>query len=244
MKIKKIKLTNFRRFTDLTIEGLPETVKLVVMIGPNGSGKSSIFDALLRYKNEISRSNTSSPDSYYIKCGALKGDYRDPEVFFHDSNLDDRELRKRWLRVRSSYRHDVGHIPTSRDSQDRHLGGESRLRRLDWDDSDFSLNYGHILDEWIESTLAEESRNMDPGDRENLIYGELRDAIEGLFKDHQLTLKSLGSKKYDKIFQFDKGMSHGFTYENLSSGEKAALDILLDLFVFKTEFSKYCLLHR
>ena len=40
MKIKSIKLSDFKRFTDLTIEGLPETAKLVVMIGPNGSGKS------------------------------------------------------------------------------------------------------------------------------------------------------------------------------------------------------------
>ena len=33
MKIKSIKLKDFKRFTDLTIEGLPETAKLVVMIG-------------------------------------------------------------------------------------------------------------------------------------------------------------------------------------------------------------------
>ena len=46
MKIKSIKLKDFKRFTDLTIEGLPETAKLVVMIGPNGCGKSSVFDAL------------------------------------------------------------------------------------------------------------------------------------------------------------------------------------------------------
>ena len=46
MKIKSINLKDFKRFTDLTIDGLPETAKLVVMIGPNGSGKSSVFDAL------------------------------------------------------------------------------------------------------------------------------------------------------------------------------------------------------
>ena len=46
MKIKSIKLKNFKRFTDLTIEGLSETAKLVVMIGPNGCGKSSVFDAM------------------------------------------------------------------------------------------------------------------------------------------------------------------------------------------------------
>ena len=46
MKIKSIKLKHFKRFTDLTIEGLPEKAKLVVMIGPNGCGKSSVFDAI------------------------------------------------------------------------------------------------------------------------------------------------------------------------------------------------------
>ena len=46
MKIKSIHLKDFKRFTDLTIEGLPETAKLVVMIGSNGCGKSSVFDAL------------------------------------------------------------------------------------------------------------------------------------------------------------------------------------------------------
>ena len=39
MKIKSIKLEGFKRFTDLKIEGIPETAKLVVMIGPNGCGK-------------------------------------------------------------------------------------------------------------------------------------------------------------------------------------------------------------
>ena len=46
MSIQAIHLQNFKRFTDLKIEGIPDTAKLVLLIGANGSGKSSIFDAL------------------------------------------------------------------------------------------------------------------------------------------------------------------------------------------------------
>jgi len=45
MKISKIHLTNFKRFTDLLIDNIPSTSKLVLLIGSNGSGKSSLFDA-------------------------------------------------------------------------------------------------------------------------------------------------------------------------------------------------------
>jgi energy-coupling factor transporter ATP-binding protein EcfA2 len=46
MRIQSIHLQNFKRFTDLKIEGIPEIAKLVLLIGANGSGKSSVFDAL------------------------------------------------------------------------------------------------------------------------------------------------------------------------------------------------------
>jgi AAA15 family ATPase/GTPase len=48
MKIKSLQLKNFKRFTDLTIEGIPENARLVLLIGSNGSGKSSVFDAFNR----------------------------------------------------------------------------------------------------------------------------------------------------------------------------------------------------
>lgn len=44
MKIKRLELKNFKRFTDLVIDNIPETAKLVLLIGANGSGKSSVFD--------------------------------------------------------------------------------------------------------------------------------------------------------------------------------------------------------
>lgn len=45
MKITSLHLTNFKRFTDLKIEGIPATSNLVLLIGSNGSGKSCVFDA-------------------------------------------------------------------------------------------------------------------------------------------------------------------------------------------------------
>jgi AAA15 family ATPase/GTPase len=45
MKITRLELVNFKRFTHLTLEGIPEHAKLVLLVGANGSGKSSVFDA-------------------------------------------------------------------------------------------------------------------------------------------------------------------------------------------------------
>ena len=45
MRIKSVELKNFKRFTHLTVEGIPSTAKLIVLVGPNGSGKTSFFEA-------------------------------------------------------------------------------------------------------------------------------------------------------------------------------------------------------
>lgn len=45
MKISSINLSNFKRFTEIHIEQIPDTAKLVLIIGSNGSGKSSVFDS-------------------------------------------------------------------------------------------------------------------------------------------------------------------------------------------------------
>ena len=46
MRFKSARLRNFKRFTDLTVERIPETTQLIVLYGPNGCGKSSFLDAL------------------------------------------------------------------------------------------------------------------------------------------------------------------------------------------------------
>jgi len=54
MRIQSLQLQNFKRFTDLKIESIPDSSKLVLLIGANGSGKSSVFDALHLFSRRAS----------------------------------------------------------------------------------------------------------------------------------------------------------------------------------------------
>ena len=70
MKIKNIKLQNFKKFSNLTIDNLPDTVKLVVLLGPNGCGKSSLIESMevarkIYGLHQIPWSNSNF--DYYIK---------------------------------------------------------------------------------------------------------------------------------------------------------------------------------
>jgi len=64
MKITKIDLENFKRFSKLEINNIPDTSKLVVIIGANGSGKSSLFDAFGFYDAAIKR-DTGINDEFW-----------------------------------------------------------------------------------------------------------------------------------------------------------------------------------
>jgi hypothetical protein len=65
--------------------------------------------------------------------------------------------------------------------------------------------------------------------------GEIRDAMQRLFPG--LVLNSLGNPLSAGTFRFDKGDSQAFLYKNLSGGEKAAFDLLLDILVKRNEFN-------
>ena len=68
MKIKEIRIKQFRRFTDLTIKDIPESAKLVILVGPNGSGKTSLFEAFYHWYRLHGYRTTGDRD-YYVKKG-------------------------------------------------------------------------------------------------------------------------------------------------------------------------------
>ena len=241
MKIKSIKLEGFRRFKKLTIEELPETARLVVMIGPNGSGKSSVFDALLRYKYIKGRLvSLSDSDAYYIKfnsLGQVSANFTEPKVEFHTADPRTQEEWQKCMHVRSAYRNDLTRPTGNLTFQSRSMIEENRFIRLAENDQAVALNYSRLLSQWIERSSANGRSSENLGQLQDEVFGGLRDSIVELFKNPKLVLNNLGSPSNNKIFQFDKGTSQEFSYQNLSSGEKAALDLLLDITVAKEEFN-------
>ena len=71
MKIKKIELNNFKRFTHLLVENIPETTKLVVLVGPNGSGKTSFMEAMNHYY-KCAGYNDAGDYHYLSKAGNVE----------------------------------------------------------------------------------------------------------------------------------------------------------------------------
>ena len=242
MKIKSIKLKDFKRFTDLTIEELPETAKLVVMVGPNGSGKSSVFEGAQFLKDAKGFSTFPDRPDYYLKSVSLQNDSiinmveRNIEIEFHRRVLNDRNDWQRAFHFRSPYRNDslrstgVTLTPPS-------MKTERRFSRMTENDQAVVMNYSRLFSQLMERCSATDQRKKNIGDLQDEVFGELRDAIQELFRDPHLILTGLSSPTNREIFKFNKGTSSEFSYENLSSGEKATLDLILDIIVAKSEFN-------
>lgn len=97
MRIKRIELKNFKRFSDLTIADIPETSKLVLIIGSNGSGKSSLFDAFDWLNKGVRKGlpyNGSEGTEYY-----KKNKEREPEAIIEFA--DGKRIDKNGLSVNS-----------------------------------------------------------------------------------------------------------------------------------------------
>lgn len=269
-------MKGFKRFTDLTIEELPETARLVVLIGPNGCGKSSVFDALEFYTyfgGYVDRTKTAENffqiSEYYFKSRYLQYGYSHYRNLIEDEDMEKirypsktylpfldhivpdyvdvkfhgvKELRfdldYEWgkcVHVRSAYRNYA--MPHSHTINRDDPLKERRLVNLAENDEAIAANYWRLASLWLERS-SEFGQNESLADLQNEILSELRNAMGRLFDDPKLELKNLGHPADGEFFQFDKGTSKRFSFQNLASGEKAALDLLLDVIVTKTEFDE------
>lgn len=235
MKIREIKLNTFKRFTATTITDIPATARLIIVVGPNGCGKSSLIDAAHMWYRGHFAQNKTWDESYHRKqiAGASASWNNAVAVQFHDPQPVSDEAKRKALYARSAYRNDP---EFSLDSLARVTPAtqEFRINRLIDNDQAVSLNYRRLVSQGFEEVYERAAPSLTMAEFRERSIGEIRDAMQRLFPG--LVLNSLGNPLTAGTFRFDKGDSHAFLYKNLSGGEKAAFDLLLDVLIKRKEF--------
>lgn len=233
MRIKAITFRNFRRFTNLTVTDIPVSARLIVLAGPNGVGKSSFFDGLVTWHRLHAWGQGHGDAIFSSKAGTTDAQdfYSRVNVELHDGVLSREELRSNGgVYFRTAYRHEVDFRANSLSKQASLLDGGVPARRSADIDQSVSENYQRLLWETFsavfDETLSDDVKAVEL--RERLI-GKLRDSLLRVLPG--LTLRRVGGTNDGAEFEFAKGTTEAFPYVNLSAGEKAVLDLLLDAVV-------------
>lgn len=241
MKIKEIKLQNFKRFTNLIIKDIPENAKLVVLVGPNGSGKTSLFEAFNNWYR-IHGFSTGGQLDYYVKDNSIKFyNYNAESVIleFHDFKRTDDNSVKGKFYFRSTYRNEPYFSIESLKKQRNPIESES-VPNLMTSDNTVSQNYQRIVSNYISKIDDELNNDMTVKDLRDEATGALKESLSNIFTD--LEFNGIGNPLEDGSFYFNKGKAIKYNYKNLSSGEKSAFDLILDFIVKVVYFNNtiYC----
>ena len=101
-------------------------------------------------------------------------------------------------------------------------------------DAAVSRNFQRLASQALEDVFDPKDGSLTLSKFKELIIGDIREAFSRLFPD--VVLNSLGNPLEDGTFRFTKGTSKGFSFKNLSGGEKAAFDLILDLVVARRAY--------
>jgi len=235
MRVREIRAERFKRFTDLTITGLPASARLVVLLGINGRGKSSVFEGLNQWKRQ------HNVEYFHPKFQDKAAGSPLVSITFHEEGTQD---RRKAVYLRSAYRNEA-HFQTTSISAPSTVEDEeaNRLELLVHDDRRVQQNYNRIVANTTNDIFREEGAD-DPTTKRKLRdthIGPLRESMRRVFGD--LVLHGVGDPHNRGTFLFEKGKAKGFPHINLSAGEKDAFDLLLDVFLRKDVLTDavYCI---
>ena len=253
MRIKSVHLTNYKRFTDLLTQGIPESARLVVMIGPNGSGKSSVFDAFLlksqgggRFSYDIGQPQDNIYHGYYLKNPYSSASSLDTRTVWDSIKIEfhsGEPAQDKWshqFRIRTPYRNEADFRLTAIERPSLEI---RQLQRIIDPDESVSENYKWLAWKTMEDVHGKSLGKLTIEEYSENFLGALQRTMRKLFVNPPLELQDFGGEEDYGVFRFSKGDARDFHYKNLSGGEKAVFDLLLDIYVKKSRLKEaiYCI---
>ena len=243
MKIRKIHMEDYKRFHDLTIDLGEKPKRIVAFVGPNGCGKSSVFDAMLYLDNAYGSNRNCKDYKYHSLKQDSNYNYQKISIEFDDGKNFDSVRRlcesegKKYtvFSFRSSYRYNsnlkinsIQAVPDIILNQDG-AGTSSDL------DNRMEQNYRRIYAR-LYTLLEKDEKKYTLELAKNEIIGDLNKSLCNCLN---LKIASLGiiTNGNGSIYFSKNDSDVTFEYNVLSAGEKEVVDILLDLYLRKDNYT-------
>jgi hypothetical protein len=227
MHVRRLHLTQFKYFEDLEVI-LDSRPRLVVLSGENGTGKSSVIDGISSWRL---RQRWGLSDPEFFSRGGVPGTASELVMEFHEPVEDFRKT----VYTRTAQRVSVEFGGQGLAASTSLLEEPGPQRSIDLDQR-MQHDYQRLVAVSVERMWDPAQAATPAGEIVNELVGEVAKPLDRLLPGLRFD-GPIDPLQPQSTFRFSKGGVEGYPYKNLSGGEKAVFDLLLDTAVKRDTFS-------